>query len=134
MRKLSMIACVVAIGLPMGSAFAEGEGNGNPFPFSAPGITTQYGKMVRRSPDQDAFQYRSPAQAVTSVDMGAMAPQNGSEGSVQTANSLPRGASAGTANYAHIQSLQQYWASRGTSAVKTQVAQPVATPNSGHNG
>ena len=135
MRKLSFVAVALAVSLPLGSAFAEGEGAGNPFPYRAPGVTTDYGKLVRRSPDQDFFQYRSPAQAVTSIDMGATAPQNGNESSVQTANSLPHDANKGMQNYARVDSLRQYWASRGVSTVKTQLAQPANAPAAlGHNG
>lgn len=135
MRNLTVIVSLLAITLPLGSALAEGDGGGNPFAFRAPGITTDYAKLIRRSPDQDAFQYRSPAQTVKTVNLNEMAPQNGAEGSVQTANSLPRGANAGMANYAQSQALRQYWAARGVTTVKTQVAQPVAAPTAtGRNG
>ncbi len=135
MNTLSVVALVLAVSLPIGSAFAGGEGSGDPFPFQAPRITTQFGKMVGRSTLTDPFQYRSPDQTVTSLDMNAMAPQTGSEGSVQTANSVPRSALEGTQSYARTQSMQHYWASHGLTPVKTQLAQPATTPTqAGHNG
>ncbi len=135
MNNLSIVALVMAVSLPIGSAFAEGEGSGDPFPFQAPRISTLFGKMVGHSTLTDPFQYRSPDQAVSSLDMNAMAPQTGNEGSVQTANSVPHGALEGTQAYARTQGMQHYWASRGLTPVKTQLAQPATTPTqAGHNG
>ena len=94
------------------------EGNGDPFPFRAPGITTTVTgtKMLADQPD-NPFGYKAPGQVVTARESGAMLPANGSEGPVQSANSLPAGFASGSVAYA-----------QGRPAV------PAATAQAGHAG
>ena len=107
--KILITAAVAGLGLAMATAHA-GEGNGNPFPFRAPGlVTTTTGRAVLPGGSTDPYPFRGNSSAMLSD--GAM-PMNGSEGGVETANSLPRGFEKGTAAYAQTQSMQRYRAAQ----------------------
>ena len=94
--KILIAATVAAMSLAT-TAFAEGEGAGNPFPYQKPGINA----------------VTSPSAAnngVTASFDNTTLPENGSEGPVQTANSLPRGFENGTVAYMEAQSVNRWFA------------------------
>ena len=83
--KLIIAATVAALSLAT-TAFAA-EGNGNPFPFRAPGETT-YTTQAVRDTGTSQYPYANPALSVPSLAQATL-PENGAQGSVETANSLP---------------------------------------------
>lgn len=101
-----------------GTAFA-GEGNGNPFPFQG---TAQ---VVANSVANDAGSqgYPSYSGSPVIVTAGGTLPTNGSQGAVQTANSLPRGFENGTVAYAQAQSVNRYLVAQAAHAQTGRVAQ-----------
>ena len=93
--KLIIAATVAAFSLAT-SAFA-GEGAGDPFPYRA-------------------------APLVTNFD-NATLPENGQNGPVQSANSLPRGAMEGTVAYTQAQSVNHWYAQQADHRFAQQAAQ-----------
>ena len=95
-----LLSSAIALSLSTTAAFAA-EGNGDPFPFRAPGVTTTVTgtKLLADQPD-NPFGYKAPGQVVTSQQSGAMMPSVGSEGAVQSANSLPAGFGDNTSQFA----------------------------------
>ena len=57
------------------------------------------------------------------VMSGQVLPPNGSEGILQTANSLPPGFMIGTPEYAYAQSVQRYFAARAAREMQARAAQ-----------
>ena len=102
--KLIIAATVAALSLAT-TAFAA-EGNGDPFPFRAPGVTN----YTSNSPDVGSAQLPSYQGGVVTAWSQATLPENGQNGEVATANSLPAGAMDGTVAYAQGQRVQQYFA------------------------
>ena len=95
--KILIAATVAAMSLAT-TAFAGGEGAGDPFPYHTPGITSSGG-------------VDSPAnRGVTAAFDNTTLPENGAEGAVQTANSLPRGFENGTVAYMEAQSVNRWYA------------------------
>ena len=98
-----------ALTLLSATAHAESEGAGDPFPFRAPPIA-----MSRSSnfADTGAAAYPDvagrPGQRLALG--GAVLPSSGSEGAVQTAASLPRGFTDGTAATMQAQAASRYFA------------------------
>ena len=82
---MKILIAATALSLVAATAIA-GEGGGNPFPFAAPPVTTDNANYKQAaSALQNPFPYRTPGVAVTM----SVLPTNGSEGAVQTANSMP---------------------------------------------
>jgi hypothetical protein len=108
--KLSLIAVATLslFGATI-TAHAQGEGAGDPFPFRAPGIVLIHPSTFvdTGSAAYPVFSGR-PGQVVT-ANQGTL-PSNGSEGAVQTAASLPRGAFDGTVTVMQAQSTDRYFA------------------------
>ena len=104
--KLIIIATVAALSLST-TAFAEGEGNGDPFPFRAQPQTA----YVSATADVGSQQYPAANPALSFASNGAaILPENGSNGPVQTANSLPAGFEQGTVAYMQAQSINRWYA------------------------
>jgi hypothetical protein len=78
------------------TAYADGEGNGN-FGGIAPSANVVAGTEVTGVTGSNAYPVVRNSTAVGVVAGGTL-PTNGSEGIVQTANSLPRGFANGTGN------------------------------------
>ena len=107
MNTKLIIATVAALSLAT-TAFAA-EGNGDPFPFRAPTVTSPATQYVAR--DTGSQQYPTPNPAFSSSFNGApILPVNGSNGPVQTANSLPRGFENGTVAFVQAQSIDRWYA------------------------
>lgn len=125
MKKL-FLAAAVAASLGISPAFA-GEGNGDPFPFSAQSLTAAPQRLAdtgsQAYPDvagRPGDGLRNPGGVQQFADTGSQAypnvsgrvgsdlpslagdvlPTNGSQGAVQTANSLPTRFEEGTVAYA----------------------------------
>jgi hypothetical protein len=116
--KTMLLAAATMLSLSAGTALAAPPYNvvGNPFPFSAGArfpVTMSMGDVVAEPPatvtGSQAYQNSAPGYAVAVVD-GRVLPINGSNGIVQTANSLPRGFEHGTPTFAQAQSVQRYLA------------------------
>ena len=105
--KLIIVATVAALSLST-TAFAEGEGNGDPFPFRA---QPQTAYMNATTADVGSQQYPAANPALSFASNGApILPENGSNGPVQTANSLPVGFEQGTVAYMQAQSINRWYA------------------------
>ena len=114
MNKTFLAASLFA--LMMGAAQA-GEGNGDPFPNTA--AHSLVANQVLSDTGSEAIPVYGPR--VTMVTQGDVLPTNGSDGIVQTANSLPRGFEDGTVAYAQAQSMQR-WALAHRTVPSTQLA------------
>jgi hypothetical protein len=103
--KITVFTAMAALSLVTANARAESEGAGDPFPFRAPGVTAVNppGYADTGSAAFPDLTGRS-AQIVIAGGPDAV-PMTGSEGTVQTAASLPRGFSNGTVAYAQTQSI-----------------------------
>ncbi len=110
--KSAFLAMVAVFGLTTGAALAA-EGNGNPFPFQAPGQVTA--NPLTSDTGSQAYPNFAVGEPVPVIE-GQVLPQNGSEGSVQTANSLPPGFENGTAAYEEAQRVARYFASQAPTA------------------
>ncbi len=101
--KLIIAATVAALSLAT-TAFAQGESQDA---FRVPGQTT----YAAPTADTGSQQYPAPSVIgeVTALNNAIVAP-NGSEGAVESANSLPTDAMVGTAQYMYTQSVNQYFA------------------------
>lgn len=109
MRNLTLaIAILASFGLS--TAALAGEGNAEPFPNDQ-----NFGSVTvqAQTADVGGASYPAPNPKLSTKSTGAqLLPANGSNGIVETANSLPAGAMAGTAHYAQAQSTARYYASR----------------------
>lgn len=104
--KIIIVATVAALTLAT-TAFA-GEGAGDPFPFRAP-ATPAY--VTSFSRDVGASQYPAADPALSSTSLAqATLPENGQQGPVETANSLPRGFEDGTVAYMQAQRTDRWFA------------------------
>ena len=114
--KFTLIVATAAIGLFAGSAFA-GEGAGDPFPFRAAGVTTvTTGRAALPGGLDDPYPFRANSSPSISAQM---LPTNGSEGGLETLNSLPKGAEIGTVAYAHQQSVRNYFQAQAAAHAAT---------------
>jgi hypothetical protein len=141
MRKILLVIAVLSTSTA--AAFA-GEGNGDPFPFAATGPMVA---AVPTSPTQETgttpMWFKNPPNslpdsqaAVASANRnylyvgstnGNVLPTNGSEGAVQTANSMPAGAEQGTAAHETAQAVARYWAQQqANQAARTAQVSPAA--------
>jgi hypothetical protein len=110
--KKTMLLTAAVLGLSAGAALAGSPPPynvvGNPFP-----MRTTMSDVVAAPPGNDtgsqSYQSSAPRYAVAPVD-GRLLPTNGSQGIVQTANSLPPGFAQGTPTYAQGQSTRRYLA------------------------
>ncbi len=122
MNKTILAAALLA--LTIGVAHAESEGNGDPFPNAAARAIVA-NQVLSDTGSETTPQY---GRAVTVLTQGDILPTNGSEGAVQTANSLPVGAEQGTVQYAQARSMNQWVAAHGgTNSIWA--AAPVSTMN-----
>ncbi len=108
MRTL-FLAAAVAFSLGLAPAFA-GEGNGEPFPNTAESFTARTTTSFQHA-DTGSNAYPNVAGRPGS-DLPALAgdvlPANGSEGTVQTANSLPAHFEEGTVAYAQATRVRNW--------------------------
>jgi hypothetical protein len=103
--KLLIAAAAAALSLAT-TAFAA-EGNGDPFPFRAPASPV----AVTTARDTGAAQYPAYNPRLSWSESSQLTlPENGSNGPVETANSLPRGAMDGTAAFMQAQSVNRWFA------------------------
>lgn len=107
--RTTFLTAAALFGLMLAPALA-GEGNGDPFPahFGNLTATTQTLPQVADT-GSDAYPNVSgrPGSDLPSL-LAEVLPTNGSEGAVQTANSLPVGAEEGTVAYAQARSVQAW--------------------------
>ena len=109
--KAITIAAAAALSLLAIRAVHAGEGNGEPFALRAPGVAATATPAFAADTGSAAYPDLAgrPSWAVATDSLDAL-PATGSEGTVQTANSLPRGAMDGTAAYAQAQSARRFLA------------------------
>ena len=109
--RTTLLALTAALSLLSAAtrARAESEGNGDPFPFRASGLATLAPKTYAADSGSAAYPDLNgrPSWIAAAGGLNEV-PPNGSEGAVQTANSLPRGSSEGTVAYTQARSVQQY--------------------------
>ena len=96
MNRIMALAIAAFLTAGISSAYADGEGNGN-FGGIAPSANVVAGTEVTGVTGSNAYPVVRNSTAVGVVAGGTL-PTNGSEGIVQTANSLPRGFVDGTGN------------------------------------
>jgi hypothetical protein len=96
MNRIMGLAIAAFLTAGITSAYADGEGNGN-FGGISPSANVVAGTEVPGVAGSDAYPVARNSTAVGVVAGGTL-PTNGSEGIVQTANSLPRGFENGTGN------------------------------------
>jgi hypothetical protein len=108
--KISLIAMATIVSLASAPAVRAGEGNGPDFP----GLLQPHAVLANPMTAQTGSEAYPAAIGTTlnPVVAGNVLPTNGSEGIVQTANSLPPGFTNGTSAAEYAQSVQRYWASR----------------------
>ena len=141
-----LIIAASLLSLSAGAAFA-GEGQGDPFGYNAPGpimtdIPTspvqangQTPLFAKLPPTSTSYGRTTMAGALRQfesvpVTSGTVLPSDGSQGEVQSANSLPRGFEQGTVAYEQAQSVQRYLAQqdqRNAHRAYAQSPQPSAT-------
>jgi hypothetical protein len=110
MMKMTL-AAVAALCLFTSAAAHAGEGNGEPFPFRGPGLPTlATPRAYAADTGSDAYPDLAGRPSWIETVGGSDVPVTGSEGVVQTANSLPRGFEEGTVAYAQAQSVRRYLA------------------------
>ncbi len=107
--KTTLLTAVALFGLALAPALAA-EGNGDPFPGNYGTITTTT-RVLPQVADTGSAAYPNfvgrPGSDLPNL-VGEVLPTNGSEGAVQTANSLPRGAEEGTVAYAQARSVNTW--------------------------
>lgn len=107
--KTMILAAIVASSLGLAPAMA-GEGNGEPFPNYA-SATSYATRTAPQVADTGSSAYPNVAGRPGS-DLprlaGDVLPSNGSEGAVQTANSLPAHFEEGTVAYAQATSIHNW--------------------------
>ena len=108
--KMTVLAAVAVMSLGLAPAIAA-EGNGEPFPNNAGYLISQTVRIAPQLADTGSAAYPNFAGRPGS-DLprlaGDVLPANGSEGAVQTANSLPAHFEAGTVAYAQANSLHNW--------------------------
>jgi hypothetical protein len=103
--KIMIVATVAALTLAT-TAFA-GEGAGDPFPFRAP--TTPVTVTATRDVGSNQYPAFNPALSTPELAQETL-PENGQQGPVETANSLPKGFMDGTVAYMQAQRTDQWFA------------------------
>jgi len=108
MMKTTLLAAAALFGLALAPAMA-GEGQGNPFPGNFGTLTVS--RSLPQVADTGSQAYPDftgrPGSDLPSL-MAEVLPTDGSEGAVQTANSLPKGAEDGTVVYAQARSVNAW--------------------------
>ena len=108
--KHVFLAAAVALSLGIAPALA-GEGVGEPFPNTVTSFTARSDAATQRYADTGSSAYPStvgrPGSNLPSL-AGDLLPINGSEGPVQTANSLPAHFEEGTVAYAQATSIRNW--------------------------
>lgn len=106
MKTLILAAAILGLAAP--AAFAA-EGQGNPFHYDTI-VGTSLARQAQ-APDVGSAQYPNivgrPGSNLPRL-AAATLPTDGSEGAVQTANSLPIGAEEGTVTYVQAQSVNRW--------------------------
>ena len=120
--KTTLLAAAAAFSLvaATGQAASGGGGRfGDPFPFRAPGVTVAVNPSAYADTGSIAYPDLAgrPSQVVTLGGSNGV-PMTGSQGGVETANSLPRGFQEGTIAYAQERSVQRYLAQQTTRAAQ----------------
>lgn len=112
---MKTLIAATALSLVAGAAFA-GEGQGNPFPFRAPPIAVSIqGYQQEAGGSQNPYPFTAASrQRMTSMPV---LPTAGSDGVMQTANSLPAGFEDGAPAVANLNQ---------NAPTPTRLAQPVA--------
>ena len=108
MNTKIMIAVTVAAFSLATTAFAAGEGGNDRLQAPAPQFQAAASGW---SADTGSQQYPAPNPALSVAPFGEPTlPENGQNGPVQTANSLPVGFENGTAAYQYAQSVNRFFA------------------------
>ncbi len=133
MMKTTLLAAAAAFSLAAATAQAAsggaaGVGNGNPFPFHAAGITVVNPQTYADTGSQAYPNLAGRASEVVTAGGSDTVPMTGSQGGVETANSLPRGFEQGTVAYAQQQSVQRYFAAQAA-ARSSRVVQTAQAPD-----
>jgi len=108
--KMTFLAAVAVMSLGLAPAMA-GEGNGEPFPNNAGTVTSHAALTAPQLADTGSAAYPNVAgQPGSDLPQlaGAVLPTNGSEGAVQTANSLPAHFEDGTVAYAQANQVRNW--------------------------
>lgn len=104
--KTTLLAVAALFGLALAPALA-GEGNGDPFPGNYGTLTIT--RTLPQVADTGSQAYPDltgrPGSDLPTLQAEVLPPNGGSEGAIQTANSLPRGAEEGTVAYAQARSV-----------------------------
>ena len=116
--KLTILAVAGALSMAAGAAFAA-EGNSEPFPYDGPSQVTS--NLLASDTGSQAYPSFTGRSVV--VTAGGTLPSNGTQGIVQTANSLPRGFEDGTVAYAQAQSVSNYLQAQAVRAQASKLAQ-----------
>jgi hypothetical protein len=123
MKKIFLAAAVLMLAVP---AFAA-----EPLASQAPGVTLT---AQQPTPDVGSQAYPNvagrPGSDLTGL-AGGLLPVTGSEGSVETVNSLPPHAAEGTVAYTEAQSVQRYLASKARRAAPAYIADVPTAPSRG---
>jgi hypothetical protein len=110
--KLTLLAAVSAFSVVTAAAHAESEGAGDPFAFRVPGVTT-INQPAYADTGSAAFpNLNGRSSRIVIVGGPDTVPMTGSEATVQTAASLPRGFSDGTVSNTQAQSVARFVAGR----------------------
>ena len=102
--KIIIAATVAALSLATTAFAAEGEGRGQQFPSYAFADSTPLSNTG--SSQYQGYTDNQPAVSFNNATL----PQRGQNGSLETANSLPRGFENGTVTYTQAQAVNQWFA------------------------
>ena len=132
--KVTLVAVVTALSLTSGIALA-GEGAGDPFPFRAPGVVTYTtGRAVLPNAATDPYPFKAEGTVMTPSMSQQVLPTNGSQGAVQSVNSLPVGFENGTGASAHRASVQQYFQAQAARQAAVRVIAQHRSGGAANNG
>jgi len=122
--KMTILAAVAAMSLGLAPAMA-GEGNGEPFPNNAGSLTIHTVLAAPQVADTGSAGYPNFAGYVGSnlpALAGNVLPSNGSQGAVQTANSLPAHFEEGTVAYAQANRIHNWMLAHARRSTPTYAA------------
>ncbi len=126
MNRFIAAAALLSLGLMSAAPAYAGEANNEPFNNNRATLSTTYAAPAYNASvpaDVGSAQFPDtagrPGTVLTRLD-NTVLPVNGSEGAVETANSLPRGFETGTVAYAQAQSVQNWMiAHSGVGTIRT---------------